>query len=118
MRGEGAATFHALDYNRDGTDDYVTEYWFNDSQPGFYASGGPWQYGVSDQRIAAIEHPEEVIWSIDAIDWVPRHTGESNLLWGDGRVRNLKLPEYEFPSDPYGAPGPFFNWGHYYPSQH
>jgi len=100
-----------------------SEYWFNDSvirpgTPAFYPSG------VTGQFIRLIRHPEEVVWSMDALDEFPRHQGKanngreqigkSNMLYGDGRVKLVDLVTYRGGTDPYGATGPFFNWGHFY----
>lgn len=116
MEMETHATINVFDYNHDGIDDYITEYWFNDSVPGDYdRPQRPWRHGVSGQLIRAMEHPEQVVWSIDATDWIPRHNGKNHLLFGDQRIVTMSLAESELSSDPFGSPGPFFNWGHYYP---
>jgi hypothetical protein len=41
--------------------------------------------------------------------------GSNHFLMGDQRVQKLPLGEYWFADDPYGAPSPFYNWGHFYP---
>ncbi|MCC6427070.1 MAG: prepilin-type N-terminal cleavage/methylation domain-containing protein [Phycisphaerales bacterium] len=109
----------------------VTEYWVNDSRTERYNNAARW-HGVSDQRVRLIEHPEEVVWAADAVDWIPRHAGKSsrdakmdsgyrggkiNMLFGDLRVEKMSVDDYWFDecTDKYGAPGPFYNWGHYYP---
>jgi prepilin-type N-terminal cleavage/methylation domain-containing protein len=113
---------------------YTTEYFFNDSP----ISNSPVASGVSGRAMRAIKHPEEVVWSTDALDEFPRHVGpapqpsfggtlppeaqrsrlnKNNFLFGDQRVQALALREYRpiEARDKYGAPGPFYNWGHYYP---
>lgn len=123
----------AADYDQDGVEEY-TEYWFNDSRvPGpdeFLPNRPPPRHGVSTQLIRAIPNPGEVVWSIDAIDWIPRHRkpstrtragsvmdqqGSSNLLFGDQRVKMLTQAEYMLERDPYGSATEFYNWGHFYP---
>jgi len=113
-----------------------TEYWFNDSRVGTYAGAPGKQFGVSGQKIRAIRNPSLVVWSMDAVDWFPRHGGRGNnpntslasndhnvakshLLFGDQAIKALERFEYWFDEsrDPYGAPGPFFNWGHFYPDR-
>ncbi len=103
---------------------WYTEYFFNDS---LIQQGPKGESGVSGRRIRVIKHPEEVIWATDALDEFPRHQGKSNngretrgvnnLLFGDQHVKSMTLSDYDVPEarDKYGAPGPFFNWGHYYP---
>ena len=109
-------------------DEWVTEYWFNDSAPGVDSNTGK-AYGVSGQKLRLIRHPAEVVWAIDGVDYIPRHrapqleeeAGEpstvasSNVLFGDQRVEQMSRYEYLIPADKYGAPSPFWNWGHYYP---
>lgn len=112
--------------------EWYTEYYFNDSMipepPAAPTSG------VSSRRIRLIKHPEEVVWATDALDEFPRHqgrvvarnkndpsdarqrTGVNNLLFGDQHIKLMTLMDYNAPEayDKYGAPGPFFNWGHFY----
>ncbi len=109
-------------------DEWVTEYWFNDSAPGVDNDTGK-TFGVSGQKLRLIRNPSEVVWAIDGVDYIPRHRvaqheeepGEpstlasSNVLFGDQRVEQLSRYEYMIPGDKYGAPSPFWNWGHYYP---
>jgi prepilin-type N-terminal cleavage/methylation domain-containing protein len=113
---------------------YTTEYFFNDSP----IQTSPVPSGVSGRAIRLIKHPEEVVWATDALDEFPRHVGpaptpsftgslpaeqqrsrlnKNNFLFGDQRVAQLALREYRpvEARDKYGAPGPFYNWGHYYP---
>jgi len=123
--------FYDFDYDEDGVVEY-TEYWMNDSR---YDQGS--NSGVSGRPIRQVKHWEEVVLATDALDEFPRHSGppaqidfsqpgedqrtrfaKNNFLFGDLRIESLALPEYR-PSeatDKYGAPGPFFNWGHYYPN--
>lgn len=102
-----------------------TEYWFNDSKtpvPPIPAYGN---VGVSNQYIRLMKHPEEVAWAMDALDEFPRHQGKanngreqigkSNLLFGDQRVVLMEYSEYQSRPDKFGAPPPFYNWGHFYP---
>ena len=122
-------------YTTPGTNEtYTTEYFFNDSP----TQNSPVASGVSGRAIRLIKHPEEVIWATDALDEFPRHVGaaptpsfgggpppemqatrlnKNNFLCGDQRVLQLALREYRpvEARDKYGAPGPFYNWGHYYP---
>jgi prepilin-type N-terminal cleavage/methylation domain-containing protein len=102
-----------------------TEYWFNDSvivpeSVQYYESG------VSGRKMRLIRSPQWVVWAMDALDEFPRHegkgntgrenTGKDNLLFGDHSIKLLSYDDYEDPSshDPMGAPGPFYNWGHFY----
>ena len=97
-----------------------TEYYFGDSKIA-PASGA----GVSGQFVRLMKHPDEVVWAMDALDEFPRHQGKanngreqigkSNLLFGDQRVLLMEYSEYQSKPDKYGAPPPFYNWGHFYP---
>ncbi len=109
---ESGARIHAFDYDRDGEDDYITEYWFNDSE---VITQNGITSGVSNQFIRGIKQPEQVVWMMDAIDEIPRHNGEQHLLFGDLRLEKMGPDEYYEDEDPFGAPRPFFNWGHFYP---
>lgn len=101
-----------------------TEYWFNDSVRNTASAGSAFRtpFGVSSQKIRLIANPAEVVWSMDAMDEFPRHQsrgrevarGQDNLLFGDGRVKLMTYTEYQDEQDPYGAPAPFYNWGHLY----
>lgn len=111
--------------------DVYSEYWFNDSAPNVR----PVVSGVSNQRMRVIKHPEQVVWTADALDEFPRHSTKkqqgqalqidgaffdnlaNNFLFGDQSVKILKRFEYrpQEARDRYGAPGPFYNWGHFYP---
>ena len=110
-----------------------TEYWFNDSAN---RSDDRPPSGVSGRRFRAVKHREQVVWSTDALDELPRHSINrrqgsalqvdgavfdnlaNNFLFGDQSVKVLRRYEYrpEEARDRYGAPGPFYNWGHYYPN--
>ena len=123
---ERGARYYVYDYDEDGFEEY-TEYWMNDSKYSSYS-----QSGVSARPIREVKHWEEVVLATDALDEFPRHSGrpasqaleidwaalgKNNFLFGDLRIESLSLPEYRprEATDKYGAPGPFFNWGHYYP---
>lgn len=113
-----------LDYDEDGTEEY-TEYWFNDSP----ATDGPNPSGVSGQRTRFVDHPSELVLSLDAVDWIPRHrtnskvdedgfstSGASNILRGDLRVQQLTEAEYILLTDKFDSAPNFWNWGHFYPN--
>ena len=116
---------HVLDYDLDGTEEF-TEYWFNDALPDL--NRNPVDYGVSGQFIRLIPHPAEVVWAIDAIDWIPRHRspaleqnpngpdtmGSSYVLRGDQRVDRMTEAEYILGRDKYNSESLFWNWGHRY----
>ncbi|QOJ00679.1 MAG: type II secretion system protein [Phycisphaeraceae bacterium] len=111
-----------------------TEYWFNDSP-----INRQFNSGVSGRKIRTIRNPNWVVWATDALDEFPRHSIRSrtisvgtrgdrgsefenlanNLLFGDLSVKMMKRFEYRpvEATDPFGAPGPFYNWGHYYPNR-
>jgi len=112
--------------------EWVTEYWFNDSGPGVITQGPHegWTYGVSGQKLRLIRHPEELVWAIDAVDWIPRHrvkleepepgdqfstVASENLLRGDLRVEVRSRYDYKLGRDKYHSAENFYNWGHYYP---
>lgn len=118
-----------LDYDLDGKEEF-TEYWVNNSfhNPNTQDPGFQPNVGVSGQKLRAIRHPEELVLFIDAVDWIPRHrqpafdqisnqdsVASSMVLRGDLRVQEMSIAEYNWLPDKYGAPGPFYNWGHYYP---
>src|SRR5690606_32373245 len=86
---ESGATFNVRDENGDGVLDYVSEYWFNDSRVGNYANAPGHQYGMSNQLLRGIEHPEEAVWIADAVDWIPRHQGKTNFIFGDLHIETL-----------------------------
>lgn len=127
---QSGARFYVYDYDEDNFEEY-TEYWMNDSK---YIQG--LNSGVSGRHVREVKHWEEVVLATDALDEFPRHSGppanidfradpdeqrtrlgKNNFLFGDMRIESLSLPEYRPPeaTDKYGAPGPFYNWGHYYP---
>jgi len=121
------------DYDNDGIEEY-TEYKFNESYVPNPADYPPDRYprnGVSAQLMRVIPHPEEVVWAIDAIDWIPRHrapssksgftssidsVGSENLLFGDLHVEMMTEAEYILQKDPYDSLPIFYNWGHAYPN--
>jgi prepilin-type N-terminal cleavage/methylation domain-containing protein len=97
-----------------------TEYWFNDSLP---------VAGKTYKESKRIPHPDTVVWTADAYDEVPRHSGKTKtdrantgqsgilqrgneiyMLFGDQSVRGF--PWYKAAArDRYNGAGPFFNWG-------
>jgi len=99
-----------------------TEYFFNDSK--ILSSSGNRRTGVSQRRMVEIAHPDALVWSTDALDEFPRHaqkandgrqnTGANNFLFADQAVRTITFRDYYFAPDRYGAPAPFYNWGHAY----
>jgi prepilin-type N-terminal cleavage/methylation domain-containing protein len=109
-----------------------SEYWFNDSKAEVRRGVAN---GVSGQYLRVVKHPEQVVWATDALDEFPRHSSNrqpgaalqidgaffdnlaNNFLFGDQSVKILKRFEYRpvEARDRYGAPGPFYNWGHFYP---
>jgi prepilin-type N-terminal cleavage/methylation domain-containing protein len=114
-----------LDYDQDGIEEY-SEYWFNDSP---VATPGRPGVGVSGQRIRWIKNPSELVFAIDAVDWIPRHrsrkvinelgvstSGASNLLRGDLRVQQMTEAETFLGRDKFNSVPWFINWGHFYPS--
>ncbi|GAB5496022.1 MAG: hypothetical protein Phyf2KO_11020 [Phycisphaerales bacterium] len=144
---EGDGYFHNMDIDKedlysipptpsDPEDEEFTEYWFNDFEAGVYANAPSKSYGVSGQKIRSILNPDAAVFAMDATDWLPRHNGRSNLagsgfystardtaknnlLFGDQHVESLERVEYWYTEsqDPYGANGPFWNWGHFYPDR-
>ncbi len=127
---------YAPPYTADPEDEEFTEYWFNDTENKVYANTPSRMHGVSGAKLRGIPHPALVVWSMDAVDWFPRHgsrgnndnssqnasvhnVAKSHLLFGDQSVKAMERLEY-WPSeaeDAYGAPGPFYNWGNYYPDK-
>ncbi|KAA0217359.1 MAG: type II secretion system protein [Leptolyngbya sp. PLA3] len=128
---ESGARVQVLDYDLDGTEEF-SEYWANDYyfDPNGGAPGDPnydWSVGVSGQKLRAIQHPDELVLFIDAVDWIPRHRspawervddqntmGSSMLLRGDLRVQEMVVAEYKLLPDKYGSDTPFYAWGHKY----
>jgi prepilin-type N-terminal cleavage/methylation domain-containing protein len=110
-----------------------TEYWFNDSEIRNGSQNTPGS-GVSSRKIRLIKQPTDVVWSTDALDEFPRHQskpssrrggpndsnqatpGVNNFLFGDQSIRLIHLRDYrpQEARDRFGAPGPFYNWGHAY----
>ncbi len=109
-----------------------TEYWFNDS-PKAPIPNSNYFSGVSGQFTRKWRFPDAIVWATDALDEFPRHqgntrsagrtgnnaagsvtgrTGVNNFLFGDTSVRTLPFRDYYLLPDRYGAPAPFFNWGH------
>lgn len=128
LRMEFGGKVQVFDYDQDGVEEY-SEYWFNDSHVDI---APPIEnIGVSGQKIRWMKHPAEVVFAIDAVDYIPRHryfdktdtgdtldissSGASNLLRGDGRVQQKSEAEYILERDKYGSAPEFFNWGHFYP---
>lgn len=128
---EDQGIVNTLDSNMDGDitdpDDYVTEYWFNDSEEALNTQTGRRVSGVQNLPIRLVKHFSEVVMATDDVQWVPRHlgranydptgtnvTGVINLLMADQRVLTMPFVQYMTGADRYGAPGPFFNWGHFY----
>ncbi len=116
--------YYTYPFKSFGPFEWYTEYYFNDSLIQDHPFG---QSGVSSRRVRLIKHPDALVWATDALDEFPRHQGKTNagretrgvnnLLFGDQHIKAMALSDYNLPEarDPYGAPGPFFNWGHYYP---
>ncbi len=124
----GSGKIHVHDYDADGREEY-TEYWFNDSRATTYgelfgpdARNPDKPLGVSAQNLLRLEFAEAIIWAADAVDWIPRHEGKTLFLRGDESMSVLALrpPAYLSveASGWWGAPGPFYNWGHYYPERY
>ncbi|MFZ4574488.1 MAG: type II secretion system protein [Phycisphaerales bacterium] len=103
-----------------------TEYYFQDSVPNENGSGAFYPWGTSGRKVRLVRQPTEVVWAMDALDEFPRHEGgkgnttgrlnrgKSNILYGDQRVKLVDYTDYQDKPDPYGAPAPFYNWGHFY----
>lgn len=112
-----------------------TEYWFNDSPKQPIGNSGRFS-GVSGQFTRVWRFPDGIVWATDALDEFPRHqgntrnsgrtgqnfatsttgrTGVNNFLFGDTSVRTLAFRDYYLTPDRFGAPAPFFNWGHVVP---
>ncbi|MEZ6318512.1 MAG: prepilin-type N-terminal cleavage/methylation domain-containing protein [Phycisphaerales bacterium] len=116
------------DYDGDGEEEY-TEYWFNDSLAPYKGTpdyADPTKPGVIHRKYSIIKHPDELVWSIDAVDWIPHHrtkiggldsrgTGSesnvaaSNMLFGDQHIEMLSEIEYINASDRYKSYNPFYN---------
>jgi len=101
-----------------------SEYFVNDSQPGIFNGKAN---GMAGQLVNLIRNMNQTIWATDALDDSPRHQdrpsatgnglaiGQNNFLFGDTHVALLNFFEYYTRPDPFGAPAPFYNWGHFYP---
>ncbi len=124
----GSAQVHVRDYDGDQKEEF-TEYWFNDSRSTTYgelfgpdARNPDKPLGVSGQDLTRLENAESIIWAADAVDWIPRHEGKTIFLRGDhsSSMVSLRPPEYLTYEafGPWGAPGPFYNWGHFYPDRY
>ncbi len=131
LRGGGRIhTYPTNEFN--GPWQYYTEYWFNNSS---ITKGDATNFpsGVSQQRIRLMRHPEEVVWSMDALDEFPRHSatrgdrerdnaksklgsprGSNHMLFGDLRVKAVPIDTYTFGADKYDSYTYFYNWGHFY----
>jgi|GEM_PF-602272 len=108
--------------------DVYTEFWFNDSYtPPTSRQASPtfkFPYGVSGQRTRLIRRPDTLVLLTDALDQYPRHgaknqkgyenTGSSHFVFGDLHIEQLEYVNYQERPDKYGAPAPFYNWGHLY----
>lgn len=102
----------------DPEDEEFTEYWFNDSFVRPYDTSYPSKrHGVSGRLIREMDRIDEVVFATDAVDWIPRHGGQNNFLFGDQRVESIKFPDYIELSDRYGSAPDFYNWGHFYPDR-
>ncbi len=96
--------------------DIYTEYFFNDR--------------LSSRKMNKVKFPDALVWATDALDEFPRHANRenrggregltngasayaNNFLFGDNSIRAIALRDYRpiEARDPYGTPGPFFNWG-------
>ncbi len=109
-----------------------SEYWFNDSARVVGANGRV-ASGVSGMPVRQIRNYNWVVVATDALDEFPRHiakragaeqqgttlgaraSGANNFLWGDGHVSTLTFREYYLSPDRFGAPAPFYNFGHVAP---
>lgn len=117
-----------------------TEYFFNDSRGRSLPRAGQKvgdpnpEFGVSSRPMRLIKFPQGVVWATDALDEFPRHQfgknksriselgvldsasadriGKNNLLFGDLSIKLLPYVEYQETPDVFGAPAPFYNWGH------
>lgn len=106
-----------------------TEYWFNDS---YWERTAVPESGVSGRPLRGIPHPDALVWLTDAYNEAPRHyarntnygtrdrqlIGKNHYFFGDHHIESLSYGEAdEFSPDRYGAPGPYYNWGHFYPNR-
>ena len=64
-----------------------TEYWFNDWNEG---AGGGTIPGISGSKITRIPHASYAVMMMDAVDWNPRHSGDTeNFLFVDAHVEAI-----------------------------
>ncbi|MDX2117806.1 MAG: prepilin-type N-terminal cleavage/methylation domain-containing protein [Planctomycetota bacterium] len=106
-----------------------TEYWFNDSRllPSAKSPGG--KSGMSGRRLAELPRFDAAVFSMDALDWAPRHSGggpkwnqagdidrlgASNILFGDQSVKLIDYLTIQDGRDKYKSLPNFYNWGHAY----
>jgi type II secretory pathway pseudopilin PulG len=112
--------------------DYITEYWFNDTeQDTITYRGSKFYIGVSGRPVRQLPRSSEVVIAIDAIDWIPRHFGSKfatgrlensfdrfgkcNAVMGDLRVEDYDQVELAG-RDRFGSDAGFdLAWGHKYP---
>jgi len=123
--------FFTYDLDKNGEDELVTEYWFNDQRRPLRDGvriENPNVPGVAGRLINTMPHIDEVVLVIDAIDWIPRHRSDntqqqsslpdevaaSNMLFGDLHVESLSEAEYILGTDKYNSVRNFWNWGNYY----
>lgn len=116
----------------DPSKDYVNEYWFHDEpeprvpQPNSTVLN---TVGVSGRLVRRVLKPGEVVMALDAIDWIPRHSGgnrnteflndvwqragKCNAVMGDLRVEDYTSVELAGRDRFLSEPG-FRNWGNDY----
>jgi prepilin-type N-terminal cleavage/methylation domain-containing protein len=121
MRGN--ALYHTFDIDGDGEEEF-TEFWYHDGI-------GTDKAGVIHKPYRSIRNPDELVWSLDAVDWIPRHrtkvggdfsqdpgvpspTAASNVLFGDQHIEMIAEAVYVNASDKYGSVPYFYNWGNLY----
>lgn len=138
INGTPQRIFPCKDLNEDliytREQDYVNEYWFNDEEESVINSTSGQgstlgTVGVSGRSIRRVLKPSEVLMALDAIDWIPRHsgsknnterlinaferTGRCNGVLGDLSVRDFTSVQLEAPDRFNSEPG-FANWGNDY----
>lgn len=105
-----------------------TEFWFNDSYaPATSRNASPsfkFPYGVSGQKTRLVRRPDAMVLITDALDQFPRHgsknqrgfenAGANHFIFGDLHLEEIDYVDYQERPDKYGAPAPFYNWGHLY----
>jgi len=124
----------------DGNFAYYTEFFFNDSLPGFAQDPARKNQRTNKNGVCArpwneVQYPQYVVWTTDGQDGYPRHgaketrigvdsqgkgissskeRGKNNFLFGDLSLRTIELGQYYYSEskDPLGIPGSFYNWGH------